>query len=355
MRFGSEPPEVSQESASVATRAALCHTAAVFRYIRIMSRILLASVVLTLLAIRPLPCSAVEDPLAVDGFAAAVNDRIITVSDVRSAMRLDEKTLRETLSEEELEAKRQELFEAARNDLVERALILEEYKKQKGQLPDRAVDDRITEVIRERYGNDRTAFLKALSEDRTTLAELRETLKEQLIITILRRQEVVDRIKISPSTARELYEARRDQYRVPAMVHLRSIALGKEAGVDKKTEAEGVRAKLAGGADFAETAKAVSQGSYAEKGGDWGWVDPTQLHAMLRDTISGLATGAVSSVVETDNDYFILMVEGRRDPTVRPFDDVERELMTELRDKEAERLHTDWMTRLRNRHYVKIY
>src|SRR4051812_19038094 len=90
-----------------------------------------------------------------NGIAAVVNDEVITFSQVRELVGAKEQGARQQLRGEELVAKIKEIRLQAINDLIDRQLILQEFKKQKFQIPDYFINDRVSTIIREEFGGDR--------------------------------------------------------------------------------------------------------------------------------------------------------------------------------------------------------
>jgi parvulin-like peptidyl-prolyl isomerase len=66
-----------------------------------------------------------------DGIAAVVNDDVVTFSQVREVVGSRERAARETLKGEQLVEKIKEIRLQAINDLIDRQLILQEFKKGK--------------------------------------------------------------------------------------------------------------------------------------------------------------------------------------------------------------------------------
>ena len=94
----------------------------------------------------------------IDGIAAIVNNDVVTISQVRELIGARERSLREMFKGQELEEKIKEMRLSAIKDLVDRQLILQEFKKmqEKGaSIPDYVIDDRLQAVIREEFGGDR--------------------------------------------------------------------------------------------------------------------------------------------------------------------------------------------------------
>lgn len=295
--------------------------------------------------------------LPLDGFAAVVNERTITIGDVMMSIHEAEERLRILYGGEELEAKRQELFRSGLERLIDQALIIEEFGTRKDmQIPERMVDDRINEIVFERFNNDRSALMSALAEDQITFADWRETIRERLIVMALRRVEIGDRIIISPTQVRQAYEERKDRYHSPGQVKLRLIyvPLGTppEAAHDAVAAA---RARIEAGEAFDAVAKEVSQDPSAPLGGDWGWLDPAMLREELKTAVTGLAPGAVSDILFTPEGYYLLQIDERRDASTKSFEEVRAEIEAELRERESERLYADWMKRLRQKFSVIYY
>jgi parvulin-like peptidyl-prolyl isomerase len=305
-----------------------------------------------------LPAAAMARSQPVDGFAALVNDRVVTVGDVLTIIQPVRAQLAETYDGKALETKMKEAYTEGLDVLIERALILEEFTAMGGNLPDRAVDDQINVLINERFKNDRTAFLEALAEDRMTLDDWREETKNRLIVNLMRRREVVDRVIIAPRAVRDLYESRSTQYQVPEQIQLSMIVLHKGTSPDdqavKKNEAAQIREKLLAGGNFAELAKSSSEGYKAAEGGDQGWMDPRTLRKELAAAVSALEPGRISEVIEAGDDYYILKVEAKKNASIIPFDEVRTQIEDELRKSEELKMYKAWIERLKRKFYVKI-
>jgi peptidyl-prolyl cis-trans isomerase SurA len=315
-------------------------------------RILIAAAALIL------PAMAMARSLPVDGYAALVNNRVITVGEILAIVQPIRAQLAETYDGKELEKKMSEAYQESLDALIERALILEEFTAMGGNIPDRAVDDQINVMINERFKNDRTAFLEALAEDRMTLDDWREETKNRLVVNLMRRREVMDRVIITPRAVRDLYESRSAQYQVPEQILLSMIVLHKGTSPDdqavKKKEAARIREKLVAGGDFAETAKSSSEGYKAAEGGSQGWMDPKTLRKELAAAVATLESGRISDVIETDDDLYILKVEAKKNASITPFDDVRTQIEDELRKAEELRMYNAWIERLKRKFYVKI-
>lgn len=290
----------------------------------------------------------------VDGYAASVNKRVITVSEVMELVQPLDRKLREEYSGLELQKRREEAFEHALQNLINQALILEEFTTLGGQMPERVVKQRAEAIVREQFNNDRMAFRDALGEQRITLEEWREQMRENLVVNALRRQEVGDRLMVNPVEVYRLYQQRAEQFRVPAQSWLRMIVIKRDTD-EAPARATEARGQLLAGQPFAAVAKAFSTDRTAAQGGDWGWVDVTTLRRELAEAIEKTPAGQVGPTVETADACYVFRVEERRPAGIKSFEEVRGPLEDEVRKQENARLFDAWMKRLRRKYYVKIY
>src|ERR1700736_5829275 len=88
------------------------------------------------------PALYAAEPEVIDGVAAVVNGDVITFSQVQEVSGPRERTLREQSTGQELIDKIKEARLAALSDLIDRQLIVQEFKKKKNSLPETGVDDK---------------------------------------------------------------------------------------------------------------------------------------------------------------------------------------------------------------------
>lgn len=297
----------------------------------------------------------------VDGYSAKVNDRVITLSDVYEVMAPISRQLQMAkLEPKELQLKLQEAFEKSRETLIERALVISDFEAdEQMQIPETMIDDRITSIINERFNNNRAEFLEALAADKVTIKEMRKDIKEQIILIVSRRREVNDYVAVSPKAVYDTYQATIDQYRQEEEVRVGMILINRgdteEERKVKRKQADDLLTKLREGADFAMVAKENSEGGKADKGGDWGWISPTDFRSELVNVLSTMKPGNISDIVEVDESLYILTLTGRKPSTTVAFEDVKESIEKQLRQKDEERLYKAWINRLRQKYFIEVY
>ncbi len=293
--------------------------------------------------------------IPVDGFAASVNNRVITVGEVMSALQPIERQLRTVYSGRALMSRLEDAYHSVLDSMIENALILEEFERKDGRIPSQLVDEHIQGIIAENFQGDRGAFMRQLAEEGISMEEWRRDVRDRLAVMFLRREQVLPNVVVSPRQVRDEYERRLEEFTEPGGVRVRMIALPREATTEipqPEVLAERLRAEAADGTDFSELARTYSQDARAERGGDWGWIDPGILRSELADVVTALASGAVSDVVDTGDQLYIVKVEDRRAPSVTPFSEVRDQLTEEVRRIEEDRIYRAWINRLKERHHV---
>ncbi len=312
------------------------------------------------LALSPLCRAAFAAELeVVDGIAAIVNGDVITYSEVRGVSAPREKLLRTQYSGDELVNKIKEARQAALQDLIDRQLIIQAFKKDNFQVPDHYVDERLHEIIQESFGGDRNTFIKTLEAQNYTLGEFKKMETERMIVQAMRSKNVKRTTIVSPSKVEQFYKEHRDEFTSKEQIKLRMIMVPNHAesgnAAAQKAMAEEVLGKLAGGAEFDRIAQIYSEDSTRDQGGDWGWIERKTLAAPLEKVAFNLPVGRVSSIVEFSGNYYILKVDEKRGGKTRSLAEVRPEIEKQLMQLEAQHLQERWIASLRSKAYIRTF
>lgn len=292
-----------------------------------------------------------------DGIAAVVNDDVVTFSQVRELIGPVEKSARESLKGEELVAKIKEIRVKAINDLIDRQLILQEFRKNKFNIPEHFLEDRIGTIVREEFGGDRAAFVRTLHAQGYTLDKFKQLETDKMIVSAMRSQNVKNEVIVPESKITEYYQKNREEYAVEEQIHLRMIAIRKaETGADtRRAYIDEIRAKIIEGAEFGDLARMYSEDSTQDAGGDWGWINRKTLNESLAKIAFGMKAGQVSPVIELGNSYYVLYVEAKKNAQTRPMQEVRDEIQGKMMQQERQRRQEEWITKLRKKAYIKMY
>jgi peptidyl-prolyl cis-trans isomerase SurA len=300
------------------------------------------------------------EPEVIDGVAAVVNGDVITFSQVQEVSGPRERTLREQFTGQELIDKIKEARLAALNDLIDRQLIVQEFKKKQFSIPDYVVDDQIANIIKDDFAGDRQAFLRTLNAQGYTVNKFRDMQRDKVIVGAMRQNNVKGNFSATPQQIQAYYDANKQEFVTPEQLKLRMIVLNADpldanSADSTRKMSEEIRDKVKGGADFATMAKTYSMDGTAESGGDWGLIDRKTLNQQLTDVAFALSPGQTSQVVQIGDSFYILYCESKKESGVIPLpevrDGIERKLEQAQRQKATQR----WLDGLREKAFIKIY
>jgi len=295
----------------------------------------------------------------VDGVAAVVNDDVVTYSQVRQVVAPREKLLRAQFQGDELVQKVKEARQAALNDLIDRQLILQSFRKENFQIPDHFVEERVQHIIRTHFGGDRNTFIKTLEAQNYTEGEFKKMEMEKMIVQAMRGKNVKLASIASPIKVEEYYKEHREEFTSKEQIKLRLIMVpghssdGEAAA--QKAMADEIFSKLVNGADFDRMAQLYSEHSTRERGGGWGWVDRKTLAAPLEKAAFSIATGKVSNVIDFGGNYYILKVEDKHGGDTKSLEQARPDIEKKLMQTEAQKLQQKWIASLRSKAYIKTF
>ena len=312
------------------------------------------------LVLLPICCAAfAQQPQEVDGIAAIVNGDVITISQVRSLSQPRVKQLRTQYTGQELEKQLKATWEAALKDLIDRQLVLQAFKKEKYEIPDHFVEERMHEIIRENFGGDRTTFIKTLEAQNYTLGEFRQKEMQQMIVQAMRSHNVKTKNIISPTKVDDYYRKHREEFTSKETIKLRMIMIPGQKDTAtapaQKALAEEVLGKLAGGAEFDQTAQIYSEDSTRDNGGDWGWIEHNTLAGPLEKIAFNMPVGRISNIIDYAGNYYILKVEDKQGGTTKSLAEVRSDIEKKLIQEEAQQIQERWIASLREKAYIKTF
>jgi peptidyl-prolyl cis-trans isomerase SurA len=300
------------------------------------------------------------DPQVIDGIAAVVNGDVITFSQVQEVAAPEEQTLRQQYQGQELIDKIKETRLAVLNDLVNRQLILQEFKKKEYKLPDYVVEQQLSGIIKDEFGGDRQAFMRTLTAQGYTMNRFRDMEKDKITVQVMRQNNVKGTFTPSPTEIEAYYNANKKEFATPEQVKLRMIVLNSDplvsdSAASTKQMADEIREKAKQGADFATLAKTYSMDGTAENGGDWGWVDEKTLNQDLTKAAFALSAKEVSPCIQIGDSYYILYCEEKKTANFIPLTEVRDGISKKLEQVQRQKATQRWLDGLREKAYIKVY
>jgi len=329
-------------------------------------RFLLASAAFVAVCARP--AAAASDFQELNALKAVVNGESITSAEVDTAvatqiqMWILENKNDPTLSQAKVDAKVAEMKKQALSDLIDRKLILAEFKKMGGSIKETYVDTAIDEFISKRFNGNREKFNSELQKSGMTIRQFREMQREQITIQALRGQnDGPDTLVNTPAEVRAKYDAIKAEYASDPQIILRMLSIPKaRADSDEAAQkrlVDDIRRQLQGGADFATMAQTHSDDSAASDGGlvGGGPIGKDFLNPTLSSIAFGLAPRKVSDPVDDGTHWRLLYVDARQGGAMPPFEEL-KDTADKLLTQDKRKGYVErWLTKLRSDAGIRIY
>ena len=282
-----------------------------------------------------------EKPEKIPDVVAKVNGKKITGKDYQKAYaELVGTTMGQ--SKQLLPPSHKDRFkEAVVERLIAAELLIQKAEQSKIAVKGSDVDGEL-ENIKKRVGSPEN-YKKVLENQGMKEADLKEKIRQSLLIKTLIDRDFVSKVTITSQEAKTYYDSHPDEFKVPERVRARHIiilvpdksgAKAKEEALAKIKEAQ---KQINKGEDFAEVAKKFSQDGAAQKGGDLGYFTQGQMVPEFEKVAFSLKPGKVSSIVETKFGYHLIKVEDHQKPTAHGFPDVEKKLIETLKSQKTQK------------------
>ncbi len=322
-----------------------------------------------LLRAQGLPANPPADNLDMryaDGIVAIVENKIITVDDVRKVISPLIPALRqESRNEKEFDDKLQSLQDDVIQNLIDQQLMIKAfYKPVDGDaknvrhVPASIIDNQISEQLITQFDGDRSKFLNYLRTQGMTLNDYRKKVEDDIIVQYMEQQQRKSRGIVSPVKVETYYKENKDRFYQEDAALVRVIQFARSAGETDsqlRAKADAVLAKFHDGEPFAELARQYGQDPRRSTGGDWGWIKRSDMRKEFTDILFSLKKGQVSPPIIVHEGCFLLYVEDRRYAGIQPLDQVRDQIERILAQQMTRQSQQRWLERLRRNAYVKLF
>lgn len=298
-----------------------------------------------------------------NGIAAVVNGSPIMKSEVRDAVNAQSQILRFQYQNDpnRLQKELNQLRQTALDSLVDRELVLAEFKRMGASMKAQWVDDDINGIIRESFKGDREAFIRELTSNGMTLKKFREMREKMMIVQAMRGKQASEQPPATPKEVEDFYKKNIDLWRSGGAVKISTITLSKfstDPGFSVEGQrkiAEELRAKITKGADFATLAKTYSQDSKAEDGGAWDWMSREQMNPSIANVAFGMKSGQISEVIDDPAAYIIIACDAIKLGAAKPLSEIRPEIERALSAEKSKAVIDTWMEGLRKKAVIKKF
>ena len=248
----------------------------------------------------------------VDYIVAVVNEDVIMSSELSQTV----DQLRQQLSDRGSLPSNDVL----RRQVLER-LIVTRIQVQRARQGGLAIDDaRLNAAMAEiaaRNGMNLNQFAQALRREGIDYLQLREQVRDDMLVEQLRQREVNSRIAVSDEDVALLLEKQAGdqddlEYRLSHILIALSADADAEDRAAAQAEAAEVVEKARAGANFADLAITHSDSPRALEGGDLGWRRGSELPTLFADPVPRMSPGEVSDPIPASGGLHIVKLDNLR-------------------------------------------
>ncbi len=224
------------------------------------------------------PPSRPSGPVEVNGIAAKVNGRVITKNQVSFMLAPVYAQLATQFPGRgpQFEAKFNESKSKIIQELVDRQIILDEFKQLGAFIKPNLIDDEIKRQVRELYNGDEEKFREELKRSHLTMPGYRDMTREKMVVQAMRAQQFSDAPPPLPNEIQKEYNEMKTSLRdvTKDVITLQKIFIPASdpqnpvSTPENQLElAKSIANQIADGKDFTELAKEYSRDAFAEEGG----------------------------------------------------------------------------------------
>jgi hypothetical protein len=306
-------------------------------------------------------------PTQLNSLKAVVNGEPITQVDLNEAVRTQVQMYlmknKGMVSASQAERDIRKMEENALNDLIDRKLILSEFKTMGGTIQSKYIDDSVNRFIKSRFGGDREKFLAQISKQGITLNQFRDVQRDQIAVQALQARHAERKggagMLSLPHERKEIYQEIKGEFASEGKLKLRMLSIPKitqsSSLSDQEALIKSIRTQIQRGASFSSMAKKHSGDSFADKGGYVGVVGRSTLNQRLTQIAYSLPSGRVSDVIDDGPSWRLMYVDGRTGQKTPSQKDLEEEIEKRLAIKKRQSNMDSWLKKLRRDANVRIY
>ena len=184
--------------------------------------------------------------------------------------------------------------------------------------------------------------------------EQKDSYKQQLeearraILAQIAIQDIVSGVSLEDNEVIEYYNQNKEYFKEDAQVSARHIL------VDSLEKADEVIKQINNGMEFGEAAKAYSSCPSKSNGGSLGFFSRGMMVPEFEEAAFKLEKGVLSSPVQTQFGFHIILVDDKKEASVKRFEDVEKDIRNHMLQEKQSYVYMNFVNDLKGKYKVDI-
>ena len=290
--------------------------------------------------------------------AALVNGKIISTEDFQREYELYQNHFRSrspNLTEDFLKRLRVQVV----NEMINQELLYQASQKQEIVVGSEDVNKEIG-AFQKKFPNE-TQYREWLNKMQFTEEAFKAQFAKRMTVRALVEKEIVSKINIKDKEAKAYFEKNPEKFKVDEVVRARHILIKLDKSADDKAKTAArkkltdIKKLILSGEDFAELAKAHSQGPSGPRGGDLGYFKRGQMVKPFDEVAFKLAANEVSDIVETQFGYHLIKVVDHKLPESPKYDEAKDKTIKMMRNERIQKQVSDYIGKLREKATIETF
>ena len=250
-----------------------------------------------------------------DRIVAIVNEDVIMESELNNQLRISISQLRQ-------EGRQEPTSSVFKRQVLNNLILTRIQLQLAARMGIKVTEDNLNRTISNIAAESRVSmeqFKEILKNDGYNYMQFRENIRNEIILTQLRKRQIENRINItekeidnflSNQNSEDLFESEIRLSHI--LISLPNSATDEEISQTKKMALK-VRDELLAGGDFSKIAATVSDGGNAKSGGDLGWRKEKDIPTIFTEYIPNMKLGDISELIQSPSGFHIIKIAELKD------------------------------------------
>ncbi|MBU8901491.1 MAG: peptidylprolyl isomerase [Victivallales bacterium] len=293
----------------------------------------------------------------VDSILASVNGEPISLTDVIYESSYNEARLYAVYSSKNIFNEIQKLRKKILDDIIDRKLILLEYKATMPfQVPRQYVENLIDELAMNFGCSNRSELREKAKDAGTSIEELRKKARTKVITQIMISSYIYTVVNLTPREIHEYYEKNVKIFSTDSQVRLQLLLIGQKHKDHQRIKQELQEAfKKADKKIFTGMVRLYSSGPGAMRGGDLGWIECSELRAEFATETKDKKIGEIIGPIETDEGTYFIRINDRKKATKADFIKMLPQIKQKIEAKRRKKAYDAYIAKLRKKSIIRYF
>ena len=293
----------------------------------------------------------------VDSILASVNGEPVSLMDVIYESSYSEARLYAVYSSKNIFSQIQKLRKKMLEEIINRKLILLEYKATKPfKVPRQYVENLVDELAMNFGCSNRSELLEKAKEAGSSIGELREKARIKVITQIMISNYVYTHVNLTPREIYNYYQKNFKEFSTEPQVRLQLLLIGQKHKDFKRIKKELTETfKKADKKIFTGMVRLYSSGPGAMRGGDLGWIECSELRPEFAEETKGKKIGTIIGPVETDEGSYFIRINDRKKATKTEFTEMIPQIKNKIESKRRQKAYEAYIAKLRKKSIIRYF